>query len=655
MRRILPWLHAASPAVPGAVLIWFGFNSGGFFPGATAVVALALAVFLVLRLTLAEEPLAGVSPALVVAAGALAALAAWALVSSAWSHAPGRAMLEFSRDLTYLLAVAAFGCAAFRPERFAQAVRYLAVAVFVVCAAGLITRVLPDLWTIEQRLATDRLSYPLTYWNALGLLAGLGTVLALHLTGSAGEPPAVRVLGAALAPALVTTAYLTFSRGGIAAGLVGLIAFLLIGRPAHLPGALLAVVPACALALVTAVGADALATLHPTSPAGVADGHRLGLAVALATVGAAALRALTLWIDRRIAARLAGRAPWPRRRRALAWAAGAGAVVLVLAIAGAPAYAQRQYDRFVEGNLTTEADQRTRLLDPGNNGRIYKWRVSLDAFDAQPFHGHGAGTWQNLWAIHRPVPDTAVDGHSLYLEVMSELGIVGLLLLVAGLLILLGGFAVRARGPGRGPAAALLACGIAWALHAGIDWDWEMPAVTWWLFALGGMALAGAPGSGWLPAPGRTMRVGAALGCAVLAITPVLVIRSQSKLDESVDALRAGRCGQAIDAALDSAAAIGARREPFEVIGFCDVRLGRADLAERALQNAADRDPESWEPAYGLALVRGSFGRDPRPAMRRAVALNPRSPMVQYAAARLTGSSPRRWRREARRLALPLR
>ncbi len=294
MRRVLPWLHAASPAVPGAVLIWFGFNSGGFFPGATAVVALALAVFLVLRLTLAEEPLAGVSPALVVAPGALAALAAWALVSSAWSHAPGRAMLEFSRDLTYLLAVAAFGCAAFRPERFAQAVRFLAVAVFVVCAAGLITRMLPDLWTIEQRLATDRLSYPLTYWNALGLLAGLGTVLALHLTSSAGEPPAVRVLGAALAPALVTTAYLTFSRGGIAAGLVGLIAFLLIGRPAHLPGALLAVVPACALALVTAVGADALATLHPTSPAGVADGHRLALAVALATVAAAALRALTL-------------------------------------------------------------------------------------------------------------------------------------------------------------------------------------------------------------------------------------------------------------------------------------------------------------------------------------------------------------------------
>ena len=201
MRRIQTWLDAAGPAVPGAVVVWFGFSSGGFFPTAPAVVALGLAVFLLLRLTLAEEPLAGVSPALVVALGALAALAVWSLASSSWSHAPGRAMLEFSRDLAYLLGLAAFGTIAFRAERLAQAVRFLALAIVIVCGAGLVTRVLPDLWTIRQTLATDRLSYPLTYWNALGLLAGLGTVLAVHLASSGGEPRAVRVLGAAATPA----------------------------------------------------------------------------------------------------------------------------------------------------------------------------------------------------------------------------------------------------------------------------------------------------------------------------------------------------------------------------------------------------------------------------------------------------------------------
>jgi hypothetical protein len=636
------------------VLVWLGFNGGGFFPTAPAFVALGLAVFLLLRITLAEEPLAGVSPALVMVTAALAGLAAWVLASSAWSDAPARAMLEFSRLLAYMLAVVAFGCVAFRPDRFAQSVRFLALGIAIVCGAGLITRVLPEVWPIHQYLATDRLSYPLTYWNALGLLAGLGTVLVAHLTCSAGEPRAVRVLGAAVAPALVTTAYLTFSRGGMAAGVVGVLAFLLIGRPRYALGGLLAAAPACAVAILVALGADALATNQPASPAGVADGHRLALAVALAAAGAALVRALALALDRWVDGLVERRTPWPAQRRALVWAGAAAAVALLLVVSGAPAFAQRQYDRFVEGNRTSDVDERARLLDPGNNGRIFKWDVSLDAFRAEPVRGYGAGTWQNLWAIRRPVRDSAVDGHSLYLEVMSELGVIGLVLLVVALVVLLGGFGARARGPGRGPGAALLACGIAWALHAGIDWDWEMPAVTWWLFALGGSALAAAPGRAWLGAPGRVMRVAAGLGCAVVAITPVLVIQSQTKLDDAVRALKAGRCVPAIDAALDSAAAIGARREPFEVIGFCDVRLGQADLAERALDRAAARDPESWEPQYGLALVRASFGRDPRPALRRARALNPRSLIVVRAQERLAGSDPRRWRREARRLALPL-
>jgi hypothetical protein len=66
------------------------------------------------------------------------------------------------------------------------------------------------------------------------------------------------------------------------------------------------------------------------------------------------------------------------------------------------------------------------------------------------------------------------------------------------------------------------------------------------------------------------------------------------------------------------------------------------------------RDPESWEPEYGLALVRGAAGRDPRPAIRRARALNPRSLLLVHAEEVLTGSDPRRWAREARRLALPI-
>src|SRR4051812_7648344 len=290
MRRIRGWLLAASPVVPAIAVVWFGFNSGGYFPVAPAVVAVALALFCVLRLTLADEPLAGVSWGVVLVAALLIALAIWTLASSGWSHAPARALLEFNRLLAYLLAVLAFGSFARRPERLAQAVRFLTLGITVVCGAGLVTRVLPELWTVTAHLQTDRLSYPLTYWNALGLLAGLGMVFAVHLATSGGEPRVVRVLGAAATPILLATAYLTFSRGGIAAGVAGLVVFLLVGRPRFGLTGLVAVVPPCAGTLLVALNTDALGTEHPHSAAGVAAGHRLAAAVAVAIGAAVVLR-----------------------------------------------------------------------------------------------------------------------------------------------------------------------------------------------------------------------------------------------------------------------------------------------------------------------------------------------------------------------------
>ena len=85
------------------------------------------------------------------------------------------------------------------------------------------------------------------------------------------------------------------------------------------------------------------------------------------------------------------------------------------------------------------------------------------------------------------------DAHSLYLETLAELGLVGFALLA----LLIGGVAVTARRAG--PAAALAA----WALHAGVDWDWELPALTLVAIVLAGLVLTSrdrraAPGG---PAP----------------------------------------------------------------------------------------------------------------------------------------------------------
>ena len=92
--------------------------------------------------------------------------------------------------------------------------------------------------------------------------------------------------------------------------------------------------------------------------------------------------------------------------------------------------------------------------------------------------GHGAGSYQKLWARERPVYENVTEGHSVYLETAAELGLVGLGLLLAGLGLIVAAFVRGLRRSRRPLYAGLLAAAVVWLAHAGIDWDWEMPALT---------------------------------------------------------------------------------------------------------------------------------------------------------------------------------
>ena len=193
----MPRLHRAGAALavvlPAALTAFFGFRAGGFFPGATGLVAALFALGLALHVTTAERPLAGLGAAAAVAAGALGLLAGWALVSSAWSDAPARALLEFDRVLLYLLAFVAAAALARRDERVAWAVRALAAAFALLALVALAGRLFPDVLAVDPGSVPERMSWPVTYWNALGLLCALGVVLALHLCAALEERPRGRV------------------------------------------------------------------------------------------------------------------------------------------------------------------------------------------------------------------------------------------------------------------------------------------------------------------------------------------------------------------------------------------------------------------------------------------------------------------------------
>ena len=637
----------------GAVTAFLAFRAGGFFPDTTAVAVLVLAVALLLRVTLAAEPFAGFGRAAAIVLVALAGFACWTLLSATWSDAPARAVVEFDRALLYVLAIAFCATVAREEGDLTVLQRWVLLAFGAVAAAGLASRLAPDVFPISGRFVAERLSFPLTYWNANGIVGALAVVLALHHASGAQEPRSIRLGATAALPALVVMLYLTFSRGAIAAGAIGVVAYVALAHPRRLLFALIAAVPAAAVALASAYGADALATATYFRPPGPQEGHETALVLAAACAGAGLLRALMLPLE----ARLDGLRVSPSRRRQVLIGAALAAVLVIAGTAmaiDAPTRLDREYQRFRVGDFVPQTgDARDRLTQVGNNGRLAIWDVSQEAWADHPWRGTGAGTFELEWERRRQIDMTVTDGHSVFLEVLGELGAPGLLLLATALLVPLGVAAGRLGGPERHAHAAFLAAATVLLAHAGVDWDWEMPAVFLWLFMAAGVVVALPAGRTRLAAPSRLGRVVAGLACLLLAVTPWLVVSSQTALQRAQRAFDRGDCAAAIDASLGSLGALSVRAEPFELLGYCDLRAGQLELGVRAFNAARERDPRNWRYAYGLAVAQALSGEDPRPSAALAVSLNPREARARELARALAGDRPAGWRRAAARAELP--
>jgi hypothetical protein len=648
---------------PGTLIAYFGFNSGGLFELTTAFGTLLVLAVILVYIASAREPLAGLSPLGAIACGALALFALWTLLSSNWSHSSGRALIAFDRALLYLAILALFACMRRSLERYRWLLRGLLAAAVAISLVALTSRLLPALLPTTPGPVSDRLSYPLTYWNTFALLVGFACILAAHHTSDEREPAAVRIGAAAALPLLAATLLLTFSRGAIAVTVFSVAVYIVLARPRGLLGGALAALPAIAIALVHTYSASLIHPGTPLTPAAIDQAHHLALILGACAVGAGILRALSLTIDARVA-RLP--APSPRAIR-VARVAAVSFSALVLAgfvVGGGVSALHRQYENFVNDTHTTSGieGQPGRLLAVGNDGRLPLWNVARDdAFGADALKGTGAGTYQLQWQRHRSENHERLYAYSLYFETIGELGLVGGLLLAICLLTILLGIGLRLRGPGRPVYAAGFAVTIAWLLHAGVDIDWQTPAVCVPVFALGGLALArpsegeyretepertGAPSR--LEALARlstgAVRPLLALICLAIAVVPAQIAIAQSHLHDSIEALNAGSCSRVRSDANDAISAIGIGPRPYEVLAMCAARDGDPAAALRWAKAGVARDPNSWEPHYVLGLAQGSAGADPRPAIAAAEKLNPRSQLLQEAATKLDHIPPKQWR-----------
>jgi O-antigen ligase len=400
----------------------------------------------------------------VVAALALAGLAAWTAVSVSWADIRFVAADDAGRLLLYTAAFSTALVAMRSPEVRRATPWALLVAIAAASVYGLATRLVPDVAPAEVfGSAGARLSHPITYWNGLGLLTGVGVLLGIACAAERHAPRAARAAAGALAVVCAFACYMTISRGAFVAVFAGLVV-LALARPRR--GTAVAAAAVLVPSGILALALQAFPAVRETPVKGAGDQISQGKVVAALVVGAAGLAALAL--------ALLLRPSVDRDERRLPFRIAAGlsvaAVAAILVATVAISYASEQSE---------ELSTSTGRLAEAKTFRGPYWRVALGEFADHPLAGAGSGSFRVAWRQEADVPRGAVDAHSLYFETLGELGLVGGLLLALFLGAVVAGIVTAARArPGDPVIPGAAAAVAAFLVHAGVDWDWELPGVT---------------------------------------------------------------------------------------------------------------------------------------------------------------------------------
>jgi hypothetical protein len=545
-------------------------------------------------------------PRAAVASGAcLAGLGVLTALSMIWADDAGRAFVAFVRATGYLglftLVVLSLPKSGMRAW-----LAGLALGLTVVSALSLGSRFDPSLLgTGDHNLgaalpaAQGRLSYPIGYWNGLAACLAAQSLLLVWF-GARAATRLWRAVAVGLLPLPVLALYLTSSRGGFAAVVAGGLVLLVVERER--------VVLLAGAALGAAGGAALIVFANPrgafidglANQAARDQGLEVGLVTLLCVVVVGAIRYLLdgplLELGRR-------RVPWRIAAPALV------AVALVTVVLIDPE--AHVHDAHNTGPGSGH------LLSAGGSNRSRYWEAAVDAFASKPVTGIGAGNYVLYWNAHPEMALPVVNAHSLYLEMLAELGVVGLLLVLGFLAIAaVAGWKARRGNPEAAAALAVLAAG---ALTAGLEWTWQIPAA--FIPALAAVGLLTAAPSEALAGGALRIREGSSsafgLGIAIIAIAwasiwaAAIVLITDLKLDASQSAAARGDLAAAADNARDAASVQPWSPEPRLQLALIDELAGdlKAGRAEAGL--AIDRASGDWRPWAVAARIDARRGRLP--------------------------------------------
>lgn len=612
-------------AASGSLLAYLAWDGGGYDIVVRQGVALSVWSLIAAGFAFGVLPRGRLDRSVLLLALAAAGLTAWMTLSLTWTESSERTTAEIARLAGYA-GLMMLALTALNRHTYRAAAGGITVALLGIAAIAVISRLFPDAISDANDLArvfrTDRLTYPLDYWNAVGAWGAMAVAAGLAWSAHA-RLVITRSLALGLVPVAGTSIYLTYSRGGALGAAAAVLAVLALSRNrftalAH------AAIAGGATGIVILVIRD-----HPeiAEATGGAGGGQVLLSLLLAGLFCVGTVLMTraLGFDKL-------RVPPDAPR----WAVPAfvGTLAVVAAIVGAGP-ASRAWDEFQsEQSVVSGSDPAARLTSAGGN-RHDVWSSALDAYRSEPLTGIGPGSFEFWWTRNGDNPEVLRDTHSLYLEQLAELGVPGLLLLFALLGAALGAV-IRARASTRagdvGANVAMSAIFCVFLVIAGVDWMWEETAVAGG--ALGAIAVAVAGGSRRLErrerrsALGRPGVRGAIVALALIsAALQVPGLVATERLRASQEEARAGDLSRSLELAEQAMDAQPWAASAYGQAALVEEATGNLTGARRRIREAIDKEPTNWRWPLVLARVEAEAGnpRAARAAFRAGRRLAPLS------------------------------
>jgi tetratricopeptide (TPR) repeat protein len=570
--------------------------------------------------------------------GCFGGLVVWQGFSMLWTIEADRTWNYFNRTLVYL-AFLVLGLALGtmrRAPRFAAG--WLAVVTAAAIGWALATKIFPGLSAETERVA--RLNSPIGYWNVLALLTVFALPLALWIAAPRSRPPWLRAAGVVYLYAALVALVLTFSRGGVAVGIVAVALWFAIARPRLESAA------ALALALVPTLAVSGWAFSRPgltkdgqPRSLQVHDGRWFALALVLGGIGAfAAAFFVARYENRRPLTE-----PWRvRLGRVAVLAVVVAAGVGVGALLAAGITPSRALHKFNEPAPVSAGQGANNLTNLSSSSRWNWWQEAWKAWRAHPVLGTGAGTFDLTHRKLRVDGTVATEPHNLPLQFLSETGIFGFILFLGIALAGAGALVETLRrldGEDRLAAAALVVGLFAYVVHGVVDFDWDFIAVTAPAVAVLGVLLAaGRPAHVRVGARRGVFAVAAGAFAAAALYSLASPWLAARRVDDAYSALSRGDPGAAVSDARSAHDLNPVSVDAFLAWGLAEAGRGDVAAAGRIYTKAISSQPDNWRPWYFRAKLLEKIA-GPKAALfdaKQAAARDPLGRAGAYAASLAT-------------------